>query len=309
MQNKLITVLMPVYNVEAYVEKAITSICNQTYRNLQIIIIDDCSTDNTVSVVEKLAKIDNRILLLKNNINSKIVKTLNFGLKYAKGDYIARMDGDDTCTPERLEKQLKFLSENPEYSLVGSHVNTIDENDVLIGKLEMPTDQSSISKNLKYSSPVLHIWLAKSQVYKKLEGYREIPGAEDYDFLLRMYTENFKFTNLNSFEYSVRIRDGNTTTTIGFNQRLMSNYVVQLFNERNSFGVDSYSNENVEQYLNKYSKLKKSFDKSNIYLKKAFEYKVKGERLRMLSFIFMAIITSRFQFQYLLKRMLFKFKS
>lgn len=309
MQNKLITVLIPVYNVEAYVEKAITSICNQTYRNLQIIIIDDCSTDNTVSVVEKLAKIDNRILLLKNNINSKIVKTLNFGLKYAKGDYIARMDGDDTCTPERLEKQLKFLLENPEYSLVSSHVNTIDENDVLIGKLEMPTDQSSISKNLKYSSPVLHIWLAKSEVYKKLEGYREIPGAEDYDFLLRMYTENFKFTNLNSFEYSVRIRDGNTTSTIGFNQRLMSNYVVQLFNERNSFGVDSYSNENVEQYLNKYSKLKKSFDKSNIYLKKAFEYKVKGERLRMLSFIFMAIITSRFQFQYLLKRMLFKFKS
>ncbi|MBH8251299.1 glycosyltransferase family 2 protein [Acinetobacter baumannii] len=309
MQNKLITVLIPVYNVEAYVEKAITSICNQTYRNLQIIIIDDCSTDNTVSVVEKLTKIDNRILLLKNNINSKIVKTLNFGLKYAKGDYIARMDGDDTCTPERLEKQLKFLLENPEYSLVGSHVNTIDENDVLIGKLEMPTDQSSISKNLKYSSPVLHIWLAKSEVYKKLEGYREIPGAEDYDFLLRMYTENFKFTNLNSFEYSVRIRDGNTTSTIGFNQRLMSNYVVQLFNERNSFGVDSYSNENVEQYLNKYSKLKKSFDKSNIYLKKAFEYKVKGERLRMLSFIFMAIITSRFQFQYLLKRMLFKFKS
>ncbi len=258
MQNKLITVLIPVYNVEAYVEKAITSICNQTYRNLQIIIIDDCSTDNTVSVVEKLAKIDNRILLLKNNINSKIVKTLNFGLKYAKGDYIARMDGDDTCTPERLEKQLKFLLENPEYSLVGSHVNTIDENDVLIGKLEMPTDQSSISKNLKYSSPVLHIWLAKSEVYKKLEGYREIPGAEDYDFLLRMYTENFKFTNLNSFEYSVRIRDGNTTSTIGFNQRLMSNYVVQLFNERNSFGVDSYSNENVEQYLNKYSKLKKA---------------------------------------------------
>ena len=90
-----------------------------------------------------------------------------------------------------------------------------------------------------------------------MEGYREIPGAEDYDFLLRMYTENFKFTNLNSFEYSVRIRDGNTTSTIGFNQRLMSNYVVQLFNERNSFGVDSYSNENVEQYLNKYSKLKK----------------------------------------------------
>ena len=58
------------------------------------------------------------------------------------------MDGDDTCTPERLEKQLKFLLENPEYSLVGSHVNTIDENDVLIGKLEMPTDQSSISKIL-----------------------------------------------------------------------------------------------------------------------------------------------------------------
>lgn len=309
MSKYLISVIVPVYNVEKYITAALNSICNQTYRNLQIIVIDDCSTDNTYQIAKKIAESDSRILLLKNEKNSKIVKTLNYGLEFATGDFIARMDGDDISSPERLEKQLKFLLENPEYSLVGSHVNTIDENDVSIGKLEMPIDQSSISKNLKYSSPVLHIWLAKSEVYKKLEGYREIPGAEDYDFLLRMYTENFKFTNLNSFEYSVRIRDGNTTSTIGFNQRLMSNYVVKLFMERKKNGFDSFSCENVNKYLHKFSRYQKDFEKSNKYLRIAFSAKSQNKTIKMLFYVSLSVVTSRFQFQYLLKRFLFKLNS
>ena len=309
MSEFLISVIIPVYNVEKYIAQALSSICNQTYRNLQIIVIDDCSTDNTYQIGKKIAESDSRILLLKNEQNSKIVKTLNYGLEFATGDYIARMDGDDISSPERLEKQLKFLLENPEYSLVGSHVNTIDENELLIGKLEMPIDQSSISRNLKYSSPVLHIWLARSEVYKKLNGYREIPGAEDYDFLLRMCTEGFKFTNLNSYEYSVRIRNGNTTSTIGFNQRLMSNYVVDLFLARKKNKIDDFSNDNVNNYLQKFSKFKNDFDKSNEYLRKAFTAKSRKDLIKMLYYVFLSIITSRFQFQYLFKRLMFKLNS
>lgn len=307
--NFLITVIIPVYNVEQYVAEAVLSICNQTYKNLQIIVVDDCSTDFTYDVVQEIAKKDSRIVLLRNKTNSKIVKTLNLGLQYAHGEYIARMDGDDISAPERIEKQLEFLINNPQYSLVGSHVYTIDQSGKRVGQLELPIDESKIKKNLKYSSPVLHIWLAKAEVYKSLKGYREIPGAEDYDFLLRMHSEGYRFTNLNSFEYSVRIRDGNTTSTIGFNQRLMSNYVVELYSAREKSQSDDFSVDNVEIYLSKYSKYKVGFDKSNEYLKIAFMAKVNKKYIKMICYVFMSALTSRFQFQYLFKRLIFKLNS
>ncbi|HCD9685846.1 TPA: glycosyltransferase family 2 protein [Acinetobacter baumannii] len=305
-EQPLISVLIPVYNVEAFVKEAVFSICNQTYKNIEIIVVDDCSTDNTYNIVAELAMIDPRIRLYKNDKNLKIVKTLNFALEQAKGEFIARMDGDDISTPERLEKQLEFLLKNPQYYLVGCHVNTIDPNNRIIGKQEMPINDNIINKTIKYSSPVLHIWLAKREVYTKLKGYREIPGAEDYDFLLRMHSLGLLFTNLNSYEYSVRIRDGNTTSTIGFNQRLMSNYVLDLYEMRLKTGKDDFSELNVSQYLEKYSKYKADFDQSNIFLKSAFMAKADKNFLKMLFFIGLCVMKSRFQLQYLLKRLVFK---
>lgn len=302
----LISILIPVYNVEAFVQEAVLSICNQTYKNIEIIVVDDCSTDGTYNVVAELVKIDSRIKLFKNEKNSKIVKTLNFALEQAKGDFIARMDGDDVSAPERLEKQLDFLIKNPQYYLVGSHVNTIDANNIIIGKKEMPIKDKIINKTIKYASPVLHIWLAKREVYNQLNGYREIPGAEDYDFLLRMHSLGLFFTNLNSFEYSVRIRDGNTTSTIGFNQRLMSNYVVELYEMRVTTGQDNFTSLNVQEYLNKYSGYKENFDKSNILLQKAFMAKGHKNFFKMFIFLIMSICKSRFQTQYLYKRIFSK---
>lgn len=309
MKEFLISVIIPVYNVEKYIAKALLSICNQTYSNLQIVVVDDCSTDNTYQIIREIARSDSRILLLKNEVNSKIVKTLNFALQYAKGDFIARMDGDDISSPERLEKQLNFLIKNPEYALVGSHVHTIDESDTIIGKLRLPIGHKKVEKVITYSSPVLHIWLARSEIYKKLKGYREIPGAEDYDFLLRMSSEGFKFTNLDSYEYSVRLRDGNTTSTIGFNQRLMSNYVVELYYSRLKNNRDDFSFNSVNDYINKYAKQKINFDKSNEYLRRAFKSKVDKNYFKMFLLVFLTIVTSKYQFQYLKNRFLFKLYS
>ena len=305
MNNILITVIIPVYNVDKYVAEAVLSICNQTYKKLQIIVVDDCSTDDTYNIVKEIAKKDSRILLLRNKVNSKIVKTLNLALQYAQGEYIARMDGDDISKPERLEKQLSFLINNPHYSLVGSHVNTINQAGRLISGQKLPIGHNKVRMTLKYSPPVLHIWLAKAEVYNRLNGYREIPGAEDYDFLLRMFSEGYYFTNLNSFEYCVRIRDGNTTSTIGFNQRLMSNYVVKLYVDRQKNETDNFSIEDIEHYLNKYSKYKASFDKSNGYLRIAFISKANKEYIKMLYFVLLTVLTSKFQLQYLLKRLIF----
>ncbi|MGK8802556.1 glycosyltransferase family 2 protein [Acinetobacter seifertii] len=303
----LITVLMPVYNVEKFVEAAVHSIISQSYRKLQIIIIDDCSTDGTYNKILNLSRLDSRILLLKNNENLKIVKTLNKALNFAEGDYIARMDGDDICSIDRLEKQIKFLLDNPEYSLVGSSVRTIDEYDNVIGKQEMPNSWKKIQKTVKYSTPVLHIWLAKRELYTQLGGYREIPGAEDYDFILRMHSIGCKYTNLESFDYSVRLRAGNTNSTMGFKQRLMSNYVLKLFDKRKNNLEDNFSEKDLKKYMEKYSKYKNNYDISNLYLNYALRSKANHNYWKMFYYLVLSLSKSRFQFQYLLRRLFFKF--
>ena len=110
-QEKLVSVVIPCYNCEKFVKDAIYSICNQTYKNLEILIADDCSTDSTYTILENIAKKDTRIKLYHNTENMKIVKTLNFLIENASGDYIARMDADDISAPERIKEQVDFLAE------------------------------------------------------------------------------------------------------------------------------------------------------------------------------------------------------
>lgn len=102
-----ISVVMPAYNAEKYIGKSIDSILNQTYGDFEFIIINDGSKDSTKEII--LSYSDNRIVYLENEINSGIVVTLNKGLEYATGEYIARMDADDIAVAERLEKQIEFM--------------------------------------------------------------------------------------------------------------------------------------------------------------------------------------------------------
>lgn len=301
MSNPLVSVLMPVYNVEKFIEEALFSILNQTYKNIEVIVVDDYSTDNTFDICKKISEMDSRVKLFKNPKNLKIVKTLNFALTQSSGGYIARMDGDDISAATRIERQLDFLLNNPEYYLVGSHLITIDEYGKEIGFEEMPITQQLINRTLKLSSPVAHIWLAKREVYNLLNGYREIPGVEDYDFLLRMHTKNLPFTNIDSYDYYVRIRSGNTTSTIGFVQRLMTNYVLYLYKLQKK-NIDSYSIDNMKNYIKKNEKFKIKFDKSNSFLLHSIKLKSNKRFLKMSFFLVLACLTSKYQFQYLSKR-------
>ena len=127
MNSPLVSVIIPCYNAENYVEEAVRSIMTQTYKNLEIIVTDDCSTDNTLKVLRNLAVEDSRIKIIENKENLKIVKSLNNMINIAQGKYIARMDADDISFPERIEKQLAFMDANPEYGLCGTNALCIDE--------------------------------------------------------------------------------------------------------------------------------------------------------------------------------------
>lgn len=110
-----VSVLIPVFNVEKYIKDSVQSIRNQTYKNIEIIVIDDGSTDDTFGVVAKIAESDKRIKLFKNEKNIGIVKTLNRALELSTGEYIARMDGDDISELDRIEK-IKLFRDKQRYT-------------------------------------------------------------------------------------------------------------------------------------------------------------------------------------------------
>ncbi len=117
----LISVIMSNYNTpEEYLRQAIESVLNQTYNNFEFIIIDDCSSDISLEIIKSYK--DERIVVLKNDENMGITKSLNRGLEIAKGEFIARMDADDICLPERFEKQVQYLSNNPAVVVCGTGV-------------------------------------------------------------------------------------------------------------------------------------------------------------------------------------------
>lgn len=115
--NTLVSIMIPVYNAESFIAECIDSILCQSYKNIELIIGDDFSTDNTVSVVESYLKIDDRIKFIKNNKNLGITRNCNNILLSCRGNYVVLFAGDDVMLPGKIEKQLKFMLENSELSM------------------------------------------------------------------------------------------------------------------------------------------------------------------------------------------------
>lgn len=120
MSSPLVSVLMPCYNAEKYVEESLHSILTQTYQNLEVIAINDCSGDNTLAILNRMAQKDSRIKVIDNEENLKLIKTLNKGIALCNGDYIARMDADDISLPTRIEKEVDFLEKNKDHDIVST---------------------------------------------------------------------------------------------------------------------------------------------------------------------------------------------
>ena len=304
----LISILLPVYNVGKYVLIAVNSLQCQTYSNIEIIIVDDCSTDDTYDICSKLAASDSRIRLFRNETNLKIALTLNRAFSVSCGEYIARMDGDDISLPNRIQRQIEFLMSNPEINLVGVSLTGINEYGDVISKFEHSSNKDFLYKSIRYVTPVSHVWIAERQVYEKLKGYRNIPGCEDYDFLLRMLSFGFSFSNVPKyFGYSVRLqREGNTQSSIGLRQRKMFSYVYGLYRERLKNGVDSFSSNRMEDQLRGSHLAHWLYSISNRFLNCAIVEKSKGNLLKSAACIVVSLISPN-QILYLWQRAMYRF--
>lgn len=200
----LVSVALGTFNGSKWIERAIKSILNQTYQNFEILVCDDCSTDNTVEVVENLMKTDNRIHLIKNTVNLGLNIVLNNCIEVAKGELIARMDDDDISHPERFSKQVAFLLEYPEFALVGCGKNYFDDNGIWgqsVAKAE-PTVMDVFTSHA-YSHPTVMIRKAALVDVGNYSTNSLNRRGQDYDLWCKLYYKGYRGANLSDilFDY------------------------------------------------------------------------------------------------------------
>ena len=205
-----VSIIMGIYNCEQYLDDALNSIAKQTYDNWELIICDDCSTDKTYEVARKFRDDHpNKVTLLRNGKNLKLNKTLNRCLKHAKGEFIARMDGDDICDPQRLKEEIVFLQSHPQYDLVSCQMSLFNDSGVY-GRANFPIGEVK-KQDLLFGSPFCHAgMLMKKTAMDELKGYsvgEEYIRVEDYDLWFRFYDLGKKGYNLSKVLYSMRDDD------------------------------------------------------------------------------------------------------
>ena len=197
-QSPAISVILPVYNAEAYVREAVESILNQTFTDFELIIINDGSADGSGAILRELAARDARIVLVERP-NGGLVSALNEGLEMARADLSARMDADDVAMPERFALQHARMIEEPELAVLGSFFHIMDRDGAIIRLYDdLPLTPAAAMRFVKHRCPVHHPTVTmRRDAVLKAGGYRKaFSHAEDYDLWLRMSDLGYAIANL-----------------------------------------------------------------------------------------------------------------
>ena len=209
-----ISVIMSVYNGETYLKEAIESVINQTFKNWELICINDCSTDSTNEILAEFASMDERIKVHTNEVNLKLPTSLNKAISLSSGKYIARMDADDICLPDRFEKQFKFMEENTEVVLSACRFMTVKNGVYMSGGAGGRCDNDAIKAMLFVTNPILHPGvIAKAEVMKRLNYDTTLTCTEDLELWTRMAMENQKMAILPECLLIYSLHDNQITST------------------------------------------------------------------------------------------------
>ncbi|WP_158258962.1 glycosyltransferase [Photobacterium sp. NCIMB 13483] len=247
--NKLVSVIVPVYNGEKHVELALLSIINQTYKNLEIIVVNDGSTDNTSLIINRISAEDKRVKIFNRN-NCGLIDTLNFGLENCSGDYIARMDSDDISYPTRIQKQLEFLEKNNNVVICGTQFEMFGVN---VGISNLPISNEMCKLQLNFSTPFCHPTTMFRKTRLKYNKY--YIHSEDYKFWVDL-SKYGDFANLN--EVLLKYRTHEKQVSKKYNTIQITNQV-KISNEKIGSENGKYKDE-----IKKILKIKYSPEEANI---------------------------------------------
>lgn len=240
-------------------KQSIESIINQTYNDFEfIIILDNPDNKEHIAFINDYVCKDERIKFYINDKNMGLTNTLNRGLKLAEGKYICRMDADDISELYRMEHQKKYLEEN-DFDLIGGISQMIDEDGNTIYSIKkVPTNFKKIKKCIKYNQVISHpTWFGKKEVFDKLNGYRNMPLCEDYDFTLRAILQGFKISNVNECVLKYRMTKDSISRSNLFEQYLFARYITKQYSEGKVSEVEeakayvkkNLSDKNAKRYL------------------------------------------------------------
>lgn len=207
-----VSIILPVYNAENFIFKAVESVLEQSFTDWQLIIINDGSTDNSLDVILQFN--DPRIQVFNFSENRGLVHALNTGIEHATGEYLARMDADDICNPTRLEKQVRFLEEHPDTILLGTHASLIDPLGRSTGSSYKPPEEDRVIRaGLLFGCPFIHptIMIRKSVLHDKALRYNAgIKFAQDYTLYSELWQYG-KMANLQEPLLQYRIHPNQVT--------------------------------------------------------------------------------------------------
>jgi glycosyltransferase involved in cell wall biosynthesis len=265
LQNKeiLVTIICPVYNAEKFIVESIFSILKQTYKNFELIIIDDNSIDNTSDKIRKI--IDPRITLIKNEMNLGPASSINIGIQKSSGSYIAIMHGDDIAMPNRISEQLFFMEENKEIDVLGSNYETIDESGE---KIEIKrTSNKNINERLLFHNVLCHPTIFyRASIFNSSLIYTDgMRLNEDYDFLTKAVQNNIKISILQKVLMKYRLHSSQQSNIkskeefINFCE-IRRDFWNNLFPEK-IYILDFYENEDLSN-LRLYFKNKQHWSKT-----------------------------------------------
>lgn len=219
-----ISIGIPIYNAEKYLADAIKSVLAQSYPYWELILVDDGSTDGSLKIAQDFATRDSRIRVISDGVNKKLPARLNQIIREAQYDYIARMDADDLMHTERLEKQINFLINNPQFDLVSTSLLSIkNNNDVIGARVYLPktvTKQDALIGN----SGIIHASILTKKNWYNRNLYNEKNAlAEDYELWLNAAIKNdLKVGFLPEYLYYYR-EEGNATK-----QKMLKGYTTQI---------------------------------------------------------------------------------
>ncbi len=265
------------------VKDSIESILNQTYQHLEfIIIIDNPKNELLTQMIYDYQEKDNRIKVIRNKENRGLVESLNIAISHCNGKYIARMDADDISEPNRLSMEKEFLEKN-NLDFVFSGMIVIDEDGNKLFEMNLEELNSvEVKKRMEHGNISTHpTWFLKSAVYKMLNGYRNIPYCEDFDFSLRALDYGYKIGKIKANLLKYRIRTNSISKSNEFEQMLLSRKLLNLYKRKmlNDFSNVSKEIEIVRNdQLNskekeKYYKAASKFEQARTLIKSGYYFK------------------------------------
>lgn len=252
------SVIIPVYNAEKYVAQSVQSILDQSFKDFELIIVNDCSTDSSLEIIKKINDPRIKILDLAENIGN--ASAMNKGIEIASGEYIFRMDSDDIAMPSRLEKQIKYMDEHPNCAVCGSWVKFFEGSEVL---KNYPQSSEEIKANLLFLNCLAHPSVAIRKKFLDESGLlytNEFPHAEDYD----LWTKISKIAEIHNIpevllDYRIHknqirniFQNVQTSSAYGIMKRQVSDFLgsITLDQEKACWGIINIlvGKENTEEY-------------------------------------------------------------